>query len=127
MIDEIQNRTRPMNDCLCVRVDGGEAKPAMDTTLQFVGGNFQLCSETISVFCHASEVYFSSTPPPLSHLKKPSFFVASVFYTLPSNWCLINLWQTEVGPGASAPLLTKSLNPFKFEGKPRTVTQRNKN
>lgn len=68
MIDDFQNRARPMNDCLLrVRVDGREAKPAMGKPLQFVGGNFQLCSETISVFCPALRCV--SLPPPCHTLK----------------------------------------------------------
>lgn len=36
MIDEFQNRVRPMNDYFCVRVARIEEKPAMDKIHQFV-------------------------------------------------------------------------------------------
>lgn len=86
------------------------------------GGHFQLRYVSIPVFCpcwrcvsppHPLSPHTPPSPPSL--LKKPSVIAAPVFYTLPFNWCLINLWQPEV---STALVLTNSLTSQTRGGNP---------
>lgn len=51
MIDEFQNRVRPMNDCLLrVKVAYRQDKQAMGKACLVIDVNFPLCSVSISFF-----------------------------------------------------------------------------
>lgn len=105
MIDEFQDRVRPMNDCLCVRIVRREEKPATDKVHQFGRWLREISSSAPWVLLSSVLVggVFLLHRPPWFLLKKSSVITAPVFYTLPSNWCLINLWLLEVWLALVAP------------------------